>query len=498
MSTKNQHLSSVLIVIGYLLTVLGLILIIPLLMALMRNEGRIIYLAFIIPAVSSLTLGFVIEMIFRKKTLNLNIVSSMIVVTFAWLAASLVGSIPFIIGLNVSIIDAVFEAVSGFTTTGITVFEGLDAFPKSIILWRSMMQWLGGLGILTFFLLITFRSEGNLWQLFSAESHKINISRPVPNIYKTIKIFWGIYLLFTLLEIILLYIFQVPLFEAVIHSLTTLSTGGFSNHDLSIAYYRESGHPYYRQIEYIITLFMLLGGINFLVHFRALTGNVKEYFSNMEMKYFWRIIFYFSLIIFIGRYLISPEILGSLEENFRTIIFQVVSIMTTTGFVTENITGSFFPAVARQLFLGLMLIGGCVGSTSGGIKVMRIAVLNHLFFREMRKIYLPSRAVTPVSIDGQLIDVDEVMKIAALFFGWILLILIGAIITALFSDLNGYQSFSGMFSAVGNVGPFFFSVEKMVSLSPVIKITYIIGMLAGRLEILPIFLLLSKRLWKYS
>ncbi|MFW5855827.1 MAG: potassium transporter TrkG, partial [Bacillota bacterium] len=225
---------------------------------------------------------------------------------------------------------------------------------------------------------------------------------------------------------------------------------------------------------------------------------VKEYFSNMEMKYFWRIIFYFSLIIFIGRYLISPEILGSLEENFRTIIFQVVSIMTTTGFVTENITGSFFPAVARQLFLGLMLIGGCVGSTSGGIKVMRIAVLNHLFFREVRKIYLPSRAVTPVSIDGQLIDVDEVMKIAALFFGWILLILIGAIITALFSDLNGYQSFSGMFSAVGNVGPFFFSVEKMVSLSPVIKITYIIGMLAGRLEILPIFLLLSKRLWKYS
>ena len=172
--------------------------------------------------------------------------------------------------------------------------------------------------------------------------------------------------------------------------------------------------------------------------------------------------------------------------------------MTTTGFATESIGGNFFPAVAQQLFLILMLIGGCVGSTSGGIKVKRVATLNHLFLREIKKIYMPRNAVLPITIDKQIIDIEEVLKIAALFFGWLFLIIIGSVITAIFSNLSAYQSISGMLSAVGNIGPFYFSVGKMASLSPVIKITYIIGMLAGRLEILPVFLIFSKRVWKYN
>ena len=495
---ENKVINAIFLVSSYLLIVLGLILLIPLFISLSLQEGNKIYISFLTPALASLSLGLIIKYLFRNLELKLNVISSMVAVTFAWLISSFVGSIPFKMGLNEGYLDSFFEAVSGFTTTGITVFQGLEKMPVSIIFWRSMIQWLGGLGILTFFLLITFRSEGNHWQLFSAESHKINTSRPVPNIYRTITILWGIYILFTFLQIILLIIFQMPPFEAVIHSFTTLSTGGFSNYDASIAHYSQSGHPYYKQIEYIIIIFMLLGGINFLVHFRALRGNIREYFSNTEMKYFWQIIIYITAIIFIGKVILDKETLLLIEKNIRTILFQVVSVMTTTGFGTESIGGSFFPAVAKQLFLVLMLIGGCVGSTSGGIKVIRIATLNQLFIREIKKIYLPKHAVIPVTIDKQIIEIEEVLKIAALFFGWLFLILIGSSITAIFSNLSAYQSISGMLSAVGNIGPFYFSVEKMASLSPVIKITYIIGMLAGRLEILPVFLIFSRRVWKYN
>ena len=495
---NNNLINAIFIISSYLLIVLGLILFIPFIISLTLKEGSQVYQAFLTPAIISFIIGIMIKYLFKHIELKLDVISSMVAVTFAWIISSFVGSIPFKMALDYNYLDSFFEAVSGFTTTGITVFQGLESMPYSIIFWRSMIQWLGGLGILTFFLLITFRSEGNHWQLFSAESHKINTARPVPNIYRTITILWSIYILFTILQTILLVIFQMPLFEAIIHSFTTLSTGGFSNYDVSIAHYSNIGHPYYKQIEYIITFFMLLGGINFLVHYRVLKGDIREYFSNTEMKYFWQIIIYIILIIFIGKIVVDKNTLMKIEETIRTILFQVVSVMTTTGFATESIGGSFFPAVAQQLFLILMLIGGCVGSTSGGIKVKRIATLNHLFLREIKKIYMPRNAVLPITIDKQIIDIEEVLKIAALFFGWLFLIIIGSVITAIFSNLSAYQSISGMLSAVGNIGPFYFSVGKMASLSPVIKITYIIGMLAGRLEILPVFLIFSKRVWKYN
>lgn len=490
--------NAIFLVSAYLLIVLGIMLFIPFLLSLFLQENSNIQYAFLIPSFISLITGSLIKYLFRNIELKLNVISSMVSVTFAWILSSFIGSIPFKLGLEKSYLDSFFESVSGFTTTGITVFQNLETMPSSIIFWRSMIQWLGGLGILTFFLLITFRSEGNHWQLFSAESHKINTTRPVPNVYKTISILWSIYILFTIIQIILLVIFKMPFFEAVIHSFTTLSTGGFSNYDASIGHYQSSGHPYYRQIEYIIILFMTLGGINFIVHYQALKGNLKKYIDNIEMKYFWQIIIYVTTIIFIGKTVLDTQTLMNFEENFRKILFQVVSVMTTTGFGTESIGGAFFPAVAKQLFLLLMLIGGCVGSTSGGIKVIRVAILNKLFSREIKKIYLPKHAVIPVTIDKQTVEIEEILKVAALVFAWIFLILIGSGITAIFSDLSAFQSISGMLSAVGNIGPFYFSVSKMASLSPVIKITYIIGMLAGRLEILPVFLIFFRNVWKYN
>jgi trk system potassium uptake protein TrkH len=174
----------------------------------------------------------------------------------------------------------------------------------------------------------------------------------------------------------------------------------------------------------------------------------------------------------------------------------MVSLITTTGFGTEDIGSSIFPSVTKQLFIVLMIIGGSVGSTAGGLKIMRFIILNKLIRREVDKIYLPRKAIVPVSINGNIIGQDELMRVSGIVFSWIMLIGIGAGITAMFSDLDAFQSFSGMASAVGNIGPFYFSVSKMASLSPVIKITYIIGMLAGRLELLPIYILLSIRAWR--
>lgn len=358
------------------------------------------------------------------------------------------------------------------------------------------MQLLGGLGILTFFLLISTRAQGETWQLFSAESHKINVSRPVPNVFKTVKILWMIYLGFMLLQSIILIFLGLSAFDAFTHSFTTLSTGGFSHYDASIAHYAESGYSNYILIEYIITLFMFLGGVNFLLHFRFFTRDFESIKKNSELKTFVRLILYSTIFISVLIIILNTAGDFNTEEVFRKTLFQITSIITTTGFGTHNINSSFFPAAARQIFIVFMLIGGSVGSTAGGIKVMRLNILGGLFKRELKKIYLPNHAVLPVTLDQSIIDSDEINKLTGLFSFWLFLIVIGGIITSIFSDLDGWQAFSGMFSAMGNIGPFFFSVEKMASLSPVIKMTYIIGMLAGRLEILPIIILFTKKAWE--
>ncbi|MTI66132.1 MAG: TrkH family potassium uptake protein [Firmicutes bacterium] len=492
--TVLKRFSAMFYVLSSLLLLLGIILFLPLSFSFIYDEGPTLYKAYIIPSIISIFIGIILNLLIDKSYLKLDLAKSMILCTLGWVIVSLIGSIPFQIALDKSFIDSFFESVSGFTTTGITVFENLNNMPKSILFWRSLIQWLGGLGILTFFLFVTFRNEGDVWQVFTAESHKINMSRPVPNIYKTIKILWSIYIFLTLLELFILFSLDVSLFDSIIHSLTTLSTGGFSNYDQSIANFKLMGHSNYRIIEYVFIIFMFLGGINFFIHYKILTGNIKEFFKNTETKYYYRIILLVTIIILFSKAYISD--ISSIEENIRTTLFQVISVMTTTGYGTEYIGSNFFPTIAKELFLILMLIGGCVGSTAGGVKVVRIVTLYKLFIRELKKIFLPKNTVLPITLDKTIIEDNEVFKIAALFFAWLLLILVGSGITSVFSDLGALESLSGMLSAVGNIGPFYFSVEKMASLSPVIKITYIFGMLAGRLEILPIFIIFSRKAWK--
>jgi trk system potassium uptake protein TrkH len=468
------------------------------------GDGWITVRAFVITALISFLLGLFLHKKFKPQPLDTT--ASMLMCALGWLFVSAVGALPFVIGIGSNYLDAYFEAMSGFTTTGITVFSGLDNMPRSILFWRSLTQWLGGIGILSFFLLVTFKA-GGAHHIFGAESHKISSGRPAPGLFRTLRILWAIYAMFTLLAAAILAIEKMPVFDAICHALSALSTGGFSPHDSSIAFYRLTDHPNYRLIEYTLTFIMMLGGINFLVHYRVLTKDFKALWDNIEIRYWWRLIAAFTVIIVIDHLYKTGALsalfkrgtavdLGEFERSFRYSIFQVMSILTTTGFGTEDIGSDFFGAMSKQLFLIMMVIGGCVGSTGGGFKVLRVAILNRLMFRELFKLRASDRASAGLIIDKKIIPEEEVDRVSALFFTWMVLLLIGGAITAILSTQGPWESFSGMFSAVGNIGPCYISAQDMINIHPVVKLTYIFGMLAGRLEILPVLLLFSKKAWK--
>ena len=505
MSPLRYNLQVVLHFSGSLLIALGFFLLAPLIPVLLFgefNQGYITLKAFLVPSILSLTTGIGLTRLFRAEKPTM--LQSMFICTLGWLVFSAVGALPFVLGIQSSFLDGYFEAMSGFTTTGITVFTGLDKMPKSIIFWRAWTHWIGGLGILTMFLAVNSR-KGGTHHLFGAEGHKIEVSRPVPGVTHTIEILLSIYIGFTLFIAFGLFALGMSFFDSLCHSFAALATGGFSPYDASIEYYRLAGHPNYIWFEYLLILGMILGGSSFVVHYRVITGSWKALWDNTESRYWWIIIGVFSALILLERLIrfapppfpvLDGNVFWRMEENFRLTLFQVVSIVTTTGFLTRDIGDSFFGELARQLFLVLMVIGGCVGSTGGGIKVLRVALLTKIFRREVYRLRVPTQAITSIVVDGQPLDSNEIQRVAGLFFAWMILLVFGGVVTELFSHLTGYAAFSGMFSALGNVGPCYITVEEISRLHPVVKIVYILGMLAGRLEIIPLFLFLNYRAWK--
>jgi trk system potassium uptake protein TrkH len=506
MRKKLETVQVVFSVCGSLFVFLGIVLLVPLVIALFDGEfhdGFTTLFAFLVPSAVAFVIGGLCRFLFPARAPSS--VQAMLICSLAWLGFSAIGGLPFVMSIHANYIDGFFEAMSGFTTTGITMFTGLDYMPRSILFWRSLTQWIGGLGILTFFLFVTYRVAGG-HRLFGAETHKIGMERPVPGMTHTLRILWSIYAGFTVLVFVGLWSGGMSVFDSVCHSFTALSTGGFSPHDASIGYYQMSGHPLAGWIEYVLIIGMIMGGTNFLIHYRVLNGRLRALFDNTEMRWWWSLILLLFLAIFLER-MIKLGVLETLlvsnnftwqqiEANIRTVLFQVVAIITTTGFSTQDIAGPFFGQVARQLFLIMMVIGGCVGSTGGGLKVLRVSILVSLIRRELFRIRAPSDSVSTVIIDGKPIDANEMYRVSGLFVAWVAFLVIGGIVTAFLSHFDAYQSFSGMFSALGNIGPCYIPTPAMGQLHPIVKIVYIIGMLAGRLEILPVLLLFSSRAWR--
>ncbi len=476
--------------LGSLLVITGLFMLLPLIPIFIYEEEQSLF-TFILPAAFSLVVGGALQFLFPLK--NPSVRGAMVITALGWLIVGIIGGFPYMIGLHKGFVDSFFESVSGFTTTGITVFEHLDSMPRCILFWRAFTQWLGGIGILSFFMAVSFRGGSIAAALFSAEGHKVTVARPAPGIFHTLVILWSIYGLFSILSFFLFLLGGMTTFDAITHSFTCISTGGFSTHDASFAFWQKNhiGHPWF--IEFSAVAIMLAGGANFLIHYKVLQGKIKAIFQDFEMKWYWAFTLTALFLIMLDHLVafarVEPIDIPDLFRIFRVSIFQVSSLITSTGYLTVDINSPFFPVLSKQILLTLMIIGGCIGSTAGGIKAMRAGILFRLFWLELKRLVMPRRAVLPLVISGRILDPDEIHRVAAVVWGWLVIVMVGAFITAFFSNLGPWQALSGMASAMGNMGPFYFSVHKMASLSWIIKLTYIFGMLAGRLEILPLAVL---------
>ncbi|NVB36629.1 TrkH family potassium uptake protein [Pseudenhygromyxa sp. WMMC2535] len=451
----------------------------------------------------------------RTQIRTLDAVEAMLVCALGWIVLSIVGALPLVVLLDASWIDASFEVVSGFTTTGITVFTGLDALPRSAILWRALTQWIGGVGILSLFVALT-RSPSLAHRLGPTEAHKIQASRPVPGPLRTLQFFALIYVGLTILVALGLRLGGVGWFDAITHAFTTLSTGGFSGHDASVAHWRApeqiaaGARPVV--IEWVIIAGMAAGGTSFVVHFRLARGEWRALGDGAEIRA-WIGLLLGALLVLLGEqwlrgtgmfaadalettHALGEGWLARAEAGVRTTLFQVLAIATTTGYATADIATPFWGSTARVLFLVLMCVGGCVGSTSGGFKVTRILLLLGLMRRELRRTILPRGAALPVVLDRSPVEAGELGRVGGLAVAWVVLLIVGTLVTTLCSPHAGWAAFSGVASALNNIGPCYMNIPEVAGLPPGVKGVWMLAMLVGRLEVLPLAVLFSARAWR--
>ncbi len=469
------------VVIGLVSTVLksmAPILLIPVLVGYVYGEPTTAIQPFISAAVLSVLLGYALG--FAAKSEKATTKEAMAAVALGWILACMVGALPFTsVGMNY--LDAVFESVAGFTTTGTTLLLRIQGLPRSVLFWRAFIQWVGGLGIIASFSVLLAGAAKILPQIFFAEASKIESQQVTKNAFTMIKALWVVYLFLTVLETIALYLLGVGLFDAVTHSFTTISTGGFSTYEASIAAFNNAG------VEAVVVLFMFLGGLNFVVMSNFLNNRGK---INYETKLYVGVLVAASALI--GADLAFNGASG--VQAIRESVFQAVSVMTTTGYTTANFIA--WPKLSQMILVGLMVIGGCAGSTGGGIKVIRFGLLGKLALREIRKVNLPKLSLNKVKIGRKIVEDETLHAVAALFVLWIALLCIGSAVTATTTDYPVFESFSGMASALGNIGPSLIPASEIPLLPDAVKFTYIIGMLAGRLEIIPLLVLLHPSGWK--
>ena len=421
-----------------------------------------------------------------KRGLQLTPHEGVITISLSWVMLSIFGGLPFLLSKSVpNFTDAFFEALSGFTTTGATIFTDVEVVPKDILLWRSMTQWLGGLAIIVFAVaLLPFLSVGGM-QLFMAEMNGINYDKLHPRTMHTAKRLWGLYLFFTLLEILLLHWGDMDWFDAVCHSMTTISTGGFSTRNNSLA-----GFSNYSQI--VVLFFMILSGCNFTLLLIALVRKPSALFKNEEFNFF--ILFIFTMSVALTLALVFGLDM-KLSNSLRSSFFSVTSMITTTGFFVCDYT--LWPTGYWVLLLLLMFLGACSGSTSGGIKIIRQLIFIKNAFLELKRIIHPN-AVIPVKINKKSVSSSVVFKTTTFVFVYALIFILGTIIllgTGVDFDTSigaSLATLSNLGTGVGSVGPY----GTYAFLPQVAKWVLVLFMLLGRVELFTLITLFSKNFWK--
>lgn len=439
-----------------------------------------------VSALITLFAGFILFIFNRKVRRSIGKREGYIIVAFTWVLMTLFGTLPYVISDSIpNFTNAFFETISGFTTTGSSILIDIEALPMDVLYWRSLTQWLGGMGIIVLTVaILPVLGIGGV-QLFAAEMPGITHDKLHPRMTATAKRLWGIYVLLTLLEVITLSFGEMSIFESICCSFTTMSSGGFSIKNDSAA-----SCSIYSQ--YIIIFFMILSGTNFTLHYFALHFNFRKLFYDEEYRGYLGIIALFTIAIAIGL-LIAGDF--GIEESFRTSIFTVVSILTTTGYATANYL--VWPTVLWMLIFVLMFIGGCAGSTSGGIKIVRQMLLIKNSWKEMQRPIHPN-AILSVKFNGHSVSLDIIYKVMAFFFIYILIFLFGVIALSIMG-LDFETSIGASISSIGNIGPGIGSVgpvDNFAFLPDAAKWLLGFMMLLGRLEIFTVLILFSSHFWR--
>lgn len=409
------------------------------------------------------------------------------IVMFGWLITVAIGALPFLFSRTISdVISALFESVSGFTTTGASVLDHMETLPRSILLWRAVTHFLGGMGILVLCVaIIPYLGVGGM-QIYRAEVAGPSKDRLTPRIASTAKLLWGVYLLLNGSQILLLRWAGMSWFDATCHAFASLATGGFSTRSVSVLAFDSVW------IEVILTVFMFLGGVNFALILRALRGDVLNFFRDPEFRLYLVVIGLATLVISFNTW---GHDHSSVAGTLRPVVFTVVSIITTTGFSTENF--DTWPALSKLVLLLLMVVGGCAGSTAGGMKNIRVLVLFKQTIREFR-LFVQPQAVVQVKVGRQMVEPETVNNITAFFFVFILTFAGASALMALFTaDLA--VAVSSVAATLGNVGPGFGAVGPLLNYGAIPdggKLVLITTMLLGRLELYTLLVVLMPAFWK--
>lgn len=483
-----MHFGRVIHILGMLLMFLGVAMLLPLPVSFYYQDGT--HSSFLISAALSLVIGF-LAFKFTRLDRDLLPKEGFAVVTFAWLALSAFGALPFLLsGAIPSYTDAFFETMSGFSTTGASILTDIEALPKAALFWRSLTHWVGGMGIIVLSLaILPFLGVGGM-QLFKAEIPGPVVDKLTPRITETAKILWGVYVLLTIAETILLMCGGMTLFDALCHTFGTMATGGFSTRNASIAAFDSA------YIEYVIILFMLIAGSNFSLHYHALHGRLRVYQGSHEFLFYLSLIGVASVLIALAStFRGTVDSLVTFERAFRDTLFQVVSIITTTGYGTADY--ELWSFSAQFILFGLMFIGGCAGSTGGGMKVMRVHLLLKFVVREVTRLIHP-RAVVPVRMAGAAVDRDIVTNVLGFFVLFMICFGAGAfIMSELGMDMP--TSLGAVAATLGNIGPGLGDVGPTDNYSAVPatgKWVLSMLMLMGRLEIYTVIVLISPATWQ--
>ena len=469
-------------VIGWILNCEGFLMLLPCLTAVIYQETA----GFSFAAAMALCFLFGVPLTVRKpKNMVFYTKEGFVSVSLSWIVLSVMGSLPFLFsGSITNPVDALFETVSGFTTTGASILSDVEALPRCILFWRSFTHWIGGMGVLVFILSLLPLTGGYHMNLMKAESPGPSVEKLVPKIQSTAKILYSIYVAMTILEVLLLLAGNMPLFDALTTTFGTAGTGGFGIKNDSMASYS----PY---LQNVVTVFMILFGINFNFYFLLLMRKPKKAMKNEEVRCYLAIIAITISVITFNIRGLYPSIM----EAFQQAAFQVGSIITTTGFATTDF--NTWPQVSRTILVMLMFVGACAGSTGGGIKVSRFVILLKTVNKELH-LFLHPKGVRKISMDGKVVE-HEVVRSINVFMTAYVLVFAFSILLVGFDNHDLITNFTAVAATLNNIGPGLELVgpsQNFGLFSDPAKCVLIFDMLAGRLELFPLLLLFVRDTWK--